>query len=66
MSRHDFSQLHLELMFPIEGNDKIIIESIVYLFYLTGPELIESTDENADLKFRPMIKSTGNAIGLVP
>ena len=62
MSRHDFSQLHLELMF----NDKIIIESIVYLFYLTGPALIESTDENADLKFRPMIKSTGNAIGLVP
>ena len=62
MSRHDFSQLHLELML----NDKIIIESIVYLFYLTGPALIESTDENADLKFRPMIKSTGNAIGLVP
>ena len=64
MSRHDFSQLHLELIFPI--NDKIIIESIIYLFYLTGPALIESTDENADLKFRPMIKSTGNAIGLVP
>ena len=48
------------LAFPVsayKGNDKMIIETIIYLFDLTDTAVIESTNEKADLTLMPI---TGN------
>ena len=42
---------------PFKGNDKMIIETIIYLFDLTDTAVIESTNEKADLTLMPI---TGN------
>ena len=48
------------LAFPVSAyrfNDKMIIETIIYLFDLTDTAVIESTNEKADLTLMPI---TGN------
>ena len=48
------------LVFPVSAqrfNDKMIIETIIYLFDLTDTAVIESTNEKADLTLMPI---TGN------
>ena len=43
------------------NNNYVLFITILYLFDLTGPALIESISKNADLTFMQIAKSTGNA-----